>query len=545
VIVLAWSLKLAIGLALIAAGPLRAAEPPLERWVYCSQNLWVDKNVERLESILTRAAQAGYTHALISDSKFGKLGEMDGRYFKNIERLKAFADRLHIELVPALFPIGYSNDILWHDPNLIEGLPVLDAKFIVENGALQPLPTETPLLSHGDFSDLAKWSWKDPTVTADTGTALIQNPAGTNARIVQKLKLQPFQQYHVAVRIKTRQFSGMPEVKVLAGDQSLNYNTLGVKSDQDWTEHHVIFNSLSNTEANIYFGAWGAKSGSLWFDDARMENAGLINVIRRDGAPLLARTEAGHPVVEGRDFDVIRDPRMGNQPWPGAYEVWHSAPLIRTSLTNGTRVRLSYYHAATVYDGQAMICPSEPKTMDLLRDQARRMHIAWGAKGYFMSHDEIRVLNWCAACQKRGLDAGQMLAENVRECVRILRAVNPGGRVYVWSDMFDPNHNAHANYYLVRGNLARAWEGLDPDVIVVPWYFEKRRESLAWFAGRGHQQVIAGYYDQAPEQVAQWLEAARGIKGVRGVMYTTWEQKYEDLERFSEVIRGHSTSSPK
>jgi len=181
--------------------------------------------------------------------------------------------------------------------------------------------------------------------------------------------------------------------------------------------------------------------------------------------------------------------------------------------------------------------------MELLRDQARRMHAAWNAKGYFMSHDEIRVLNWCAACQRRGLDAGKLLAENVRDCARILREVNPGGRIYVWSDMFDPNHNAHANYYLVRGSLAGSWEGLDPEIIVVPWYFEKRRESLAWFAGRGHQQVIAGYYDHAPEQVRDWLEAAKAVKGVRGVMYTTWEQKYQDLERFSEVITANSPGS--
>src|SRR5256885_348319 len=86
---------------------------------------------------------------------------------------------------------------------------------------------------------------------------------------------------------------------------------------------------------------------------------------------------------------------------------------------------------------------------------------AWGARGYFMSHDEIRVLNWCAACQARNLDAGALLADNVRTCAAILRAVNPGGGIYVWSDMFDPNHNAHGNYYLVRGNLTNSWQGLD------------------------------------------------------------------------------------
>jgi hypothetical protein len=199
-------------------------------------------------------------------------------------------------------------------------------------------------------------------------------------------------------------------------------------------------------------------------------------------------------------------------------------------------LRISYYHAVTIHDDQAMICPSEPRTVELLRDQARRMHAAWGARGYMMSHDEIRVLNWCAACEKRGLQPGVMLADNVATCIAILKQVNPGGRIYVWSDMFDPNHNAQKNYYLVRGDLAGAWEGLDKEIIVLPWHFEKRNQSLRWFAGRGHRQVIAGYYDHEPENVRQWLSAAEGVNGIVGVMYTTWQGKYTDLERFAALI---------
>jgi hypothetical protein len=165
------------------------------------------------------------------------------------------------------------------------------------------------------------------------------------------------------------------------------------------------------------------------------------------------------------------------------------------------------------------------------------MHAAWHAKGYMMSHDEIRVLNWCAACQKRGLDAGPLLADNVRTCANILREVNPGGRIYVWSDMFDPNHNAHDDYYLVRGDLTGSWLGLDSDITIVPWYFEKRAPSLKFFADRGHRQVIAGYYDHAPEQAADWLVAAKPYPGVEGIMYTTWEHNYADLERFAEVVK--------
>ena len=51
---------------------------------------------------------------------------------------------------------------------------------------------------------------------------------------------------------------------------------------------------------------------------------------------------------------------MGVHVWPGSYEVWHEPPVLKTSLADGTRLRVSYYHAVTVNEDQAMLCPSEP-----------------------------------------------------------------------------------------------------------------------------------------------------------------------------------------
>ena len=178
--------------------------------------------------------------------------------------------------------------------------------------------------------------------------------------------------------------------------------------------------------------------------------------------------------------------------------------------------------------------------MQLLHDQAVRMHKLWGAKGYMMSHDEIRVLDWCEACQNRHLTPGQLLADNVKQCINILREVNPDGRIYVWSDMFDPNHNAvKGPYYLVNGSYEGSWEGLDKDMIILPWDYKKRAESLKFFADRGNKQVIAGYYDSKPERVVDWLTAAKTVPGsVIGVMYTTWQNKYGDLGAFAKAVDG-------
>ena len=90
-----------------------------------------------------------------------------------------------------------------------------------------------------------------------------------------------------------------------------------------------------------------------------------------------------------------------------------------------------------------MCCLSEPKVYELLRDQAKRVNAMLKPKTFFMSHDEIRVAGWCRACRQSGKTPGAMLADNVRRCVEIIKEVeSAGAKIVVWSDMFDPNHNA-------------------------------------------------------------------------------------------------------
>ena len=202
---------------------------------------------------------------------------------------------------------------------------------------------------------------------------MIRDAKGTNARLVQKLNLKPFRQYHLSVRVKTKDFKGTPEVKILAGNRGLNFDSLGAKATQEWTTHHVVFHSLEHTNANLYLGAWGATSGELWFDDAILEETAFVNLVRRPGAPLQVVDGSGKELKEGVDFEALNDPKMGRHSWAGSYDVWHVEPKLRlkAGVAEGTKLKVSCYHAVTVNDDQAMICPSEPKTMELLRDQAK------------------------------------------------------------------------------------------------------------------------------------------------------------------------------
>jgi hypothetical protein len=76
-------------------------------------------------------------------------------------------------------------------------------------------------------------------------------------------------------------------------------------------------------------------------------------------------------------------------------------------------------------------------------------------------------------------------------------------------------------------------------VIIATWFFDKRAESLEWFSSRGHRTLIAGYYDQKPERARDWLDAAKASKGTIGIMYTSWYDKYEDLEKFAGFVNDY------
>lgn len=519
-----------IQLAAVATGAT------LERWIYLSTNLQVEANVKDAEAVFARGHAAGYTHVLLTDSKFSRLHDVPQRYFKNCAQVKAAAEKNGLQIVPALFGMGYSNDLLNRNPNLAEGLPVKDALFIVRNGGADVVADPPVSLPGGDMENRKKWRFVDDELVSDGGVLRATAPGG-NARFAHTIKVSKFRQYTLSVRIKTENFTGEPEMKVLAsGAPQLSYTKLRVQHTQDWTEHRVTFNSLDHDEVSVYFGTWGPAKGSIWWDDATIREEGLVNVLRRDGCPFVVRTEDGRILTEGVDFEPVSDPRMGNQPYAGSYEVWHQQPPIRTSLPEGTRLRVSFFHPHIIYDEQVCICPSDPATVEILKDQARGVCDVWKASGFMMQHDEWRVLGWDAACAQRGLSAGRLIADNVRTCQDILAETAPGARVHVWSDMFDPFHNAVERYYLARGDARGSWEGLSPSVVIINWNSGYPDKSLPFFAERGHRQILAGYYDSDPAKIKPWLAAARRVRGVIGVMYTTWKHDYTRLEAFAKSV---------
>lgn len=557
-------------LALVAASALTTvamAAPPLDqRWVYLPTNLLVDKNVEQGLAILRRASQSGYNGVVVTDSKFMRWDQLPDRYLANVRRFREGVRQLKLACIAAVCPIGYSNDLLSRDPNLAEGLPVVEAPFIARDGKLLPADDSVQIVNggfeQGKGNVPAGWSFVDQPgkITFIDGdqpfegrSSLrmedigVHDPQHGNGRACQKLTVRPFRYYHVSAAVKTQDFETPGDVRIsliAKGGPMLNHYEPRIERTQPWKRVDITFNNLESSEVTLYLGVWGGRRGKIWWDDVRIEPAGLVNLLRRDGTPLRATSADGQTVyAEGRDFQGAADPKLGAVPWPGDYSAWHEPPVITlpagSRIRNGDKVLLSYYHTAIVHQEQVMCCMAEPKVYEILRWQIQQVHRHLAPDGYFLQHDEIRVQGWDEGCRRSGKTPGELLADNVRRCAALARAEDPGKPVYVWSDMFDPYHNAKktGHYYLVKGDgpWNGSWQGLDKDIVIVNWNSAagKRADSLEHFARLGSRQILAGYYDGPVEAIRAWLKDAQQAGGLIGVMYTTWRHQYGELERFA------------
>jgi hypothetical protein len=543
-----------------------AGEPVARRWVYLQTNLQVRENADKGIEILRRAAQAGYNGVVLADYKLNILDRVPDHYFANARQLKKIADELKIEVIPAVAPIGYSDGLLAHDPNLAEGIPVHDASFVV-TGSVAKLDSELKgALPGGTFEEhrnhvVRGWDFQDAAGQASFVDTQVKHAGASslrwedpgrnakessgNARVARKVAVVPWRQYHASVWIKTAGYEAADSVRLFAmgdGGRVLSHSNLGVKREQDWTQHHVIFNSLDNKEVRIYCGTWGGRGGKLWMDDLVLEETAFVNLLRRDGCPLLVTASGGKEYQEGRDYAPLRDTRMGNVPWAGNFEVWHEPPQLTipagSTIRDGMRLNVSFSHTVTVHDNQVTCCLGHPKVFDTVEAQVREVEKLFSPRTYFLSHDEIRVANWCESCRREGRSAGELLAENVKQVIAVIRRVNRDAHLCIWSDMFDPHHNAHDGFYLVNGDLAGSWLGLPRDMTVVNWNHGQAAKSLPFFGDRGHQQVLAGYYDGDPQSIAGWLKMGANVSGVNGAMYTTWQNDFRHLETFARSAWG-------
>ena len=515
-----------------------------KRWLFVWRDLTKPQEMDRVLARFPAAKAEGYNGVVLTWNVAPE----------RAPALKEAARQNGLDLITAVMG-GF------RDRNNVEGVLAKDALFVVRDGTVAFVPDNPTKVLNGDFEDVAGnhfrgWSFQDDEgvttfadheITHGGKTSLrMENIAKNEAdhcRISQPLKLQPHRQYHISFWVKTENFAPCdPEVKVLTANagRSISFQTFHADKTQDWKRYDLVFNSLDNTEGRLYLGTWWGKAGKLWWDDVRIEEIGLVNVLRRSGCPLTVRGEDGTAFEEGQDFARVVDSQL--HPWIAYHEPARIKATANARWHEGTRLRVSYYHPIIVYEDRLTGCISEPSVLAEWRDEVKKANDLLHPSGFLMSHDEMRVMNQCALCQAKGLTPGELLADNVHKAAQIIRDVRPDAEIWVWSDMFDPLHNAVDHYYAVNGTLAGSWKGLDKDVGIVNWHGGLKGKNCQFFADLGLRQVLSGYYDsdETGAGIAEWLAATRDVPGIAGAMYTTWEDKYGALQPWAQKAWGGS-----
>jgi hypothetical protein len=551
---------------LFAATLASAQENAPELWYWHHSYLSSEDALAASKKLVNRAAQAGYTGVAFWDTGFFLLGQ-EFWPIANEERLHdlmKYAVSKHMNVMALAAPFGYSNDALEADPNWAESERITGAEFRVDrSGRRLDLINSFPGLKNGGF-EAGKSAWFDTGDAAigvsntishsGKNSGVIVDAAG-NARFRQTITLKPWRQYHLRLYYKAQNFKGAPMLEVLDSNdyhKSLLVAYLNNSAAHDWMEADYAFDSRDTTRADLFFGVWGGCSGILWFDDVNLEETALVYVTRRPGAPLKVYDPANPSTVyhERSDYEYVFDPRMVSTRTPFTDSYHDPAPVKlprSTHLKPGQIVAMDFYAAFPIPSAYGIsMCMTDPGVLKWLHQDARSLKHLMPAEGsVLLSYDEIRQMNSCASCRAKGMTAGQLLAWSVGQSLAVYGTELPGKRFFIWNDMFDPYHNAVNNYYYVEGDLAGSWKGLPASLSILNWNLGKLHESLRWFSGLDsrqpvrHHQIIAGYYDSGNGAGAakQELAAATGIPGIDGLMYTTWNNDYSQLESFAKAVR--------
>ncbi|HJN15151.1 MAG TPA: hypothetical protein QGH10_06670 [Armatimonadota bacterium] len=554
-----WRLAGPLLVTLLATGCTAQDYP--DRWVFVSKGLTSDEQVAEIDRIVATASEHGLNGMLLSGNLDG-LSRWDDERLARLDRVQAICDDAGIELIPLGFSVGYGGSILGHDPNLAAGLRVEDALFGVTGDEAQVIPDPEVEIDNGDFERFTgdrfdaldfhdqpgEVSFVDQETVHDGDAAIrFENygPPHGHARLMSRVKLSPHRHYLLSAWVKTEnlQPASAFRLQVYTEERNLTSFRPSIKPTQDWTRVAFTFNSGDHDELLMYVGLWGGREGRFWIDDLEIEEVGLRCVLRRPGTPITVASEDGETTYEeGVDFATIEDPKLRD------YRGNHDDPPLKLSpgsrISDGDRLRVSFYHAGTLGTGQIGACMSEPAVYENWRNQVRLLHERIKPQKYFLSMDEIRAGGSCAACKDRNMTMAEILGDCITKQCEIIRDVNPDAEIYIWSDMLDPNHNAHGDYYLVEGDYTGSWEHVPEDLTIAVWYHEKRVESLKFFSELGYETLAGAYSDgDTLDNPKDWLAELDKTPRARGIMYTTWQSKYGLLADFGDLVRDHEKAA--
>ena len=552
---------LALGFApsLVAEESELPAPTIQDRWFYVSSNINTDEAADYVVSLVRRAGAVNLNGMLWSTG-WDWADEWTEDHIARFERVKAAAEESNVEIIPILWSVGYGT-MTGKNPNLAEGLPVRGLPMVAREGRLvfEEEPIKVPggdmeswksenALAISGFQDRpGEVSFRDESVAREGKSSIrfenLDSDKYGHGRLMWELELPAGRVYRASVQLKAEKFIGRPLLQAYSmdGDQISVGQVNGAKADSDgtvtfdWQKAQVVFRVPADGKIRLYAGVWGGKTGKIWVDDLRVEPIGLVNPLQRPGTPITIASADGKKVYEqGEDWTL---PEFRVRPWNLDAEPVEPILPEGSAIKDGDEVRVDFYYPPLVGAPQIGTCMSEPELYERFEKSAEAVVKLLNPQKWFLSMDEIRCAGTCKACKDRGISLAAILADCIAKQRGIIKKARPDADVYIWSDMLDPNHNAHDKYYVCDGDYTGVWDLIPNDLIIACWWYDKREISMKFFSERGFRTLGAAYYDTDDlDGCADWLDVCNRTPGCVGIMYTTWQNKYELMEGFGEML---------
>lgn len=526
------------------------------RWIFYSHSCTTAEQLAKGKEFVDRAARAGMNGMLV-----GNLDDIwrQGAGAKNcLRELKAYAEEKGVELVPHCWPIGGYGVLSNVYPGILEstllkGMP-FEAKDDEIVSVMDATPIANPALEEYDVAEnrVRGWvtdmpgiaSFVDPDGGHDGKPAVRFEPGpdkepGRHSRLMQKIQLKSGRRYRFSGWVRgtgLHMYFHPIKLQVIPdGAPDASRGLPLAKGDEDWHRLSVEFTTGSSGVVHVYAGSWGATQGKLWLSDFSLEEIGITELSQRKSAPRrLRNAETGVVYREGVDWR-LKDVKRGDE--------------VRLERLEGGAIRpgdkllfdcFVVAHAGAKF--QVATCMSDPRLYDGLKLSAAAIQELLRPKVWLLSLDEIMCGGTCELCKVRKTDMAHILGECVTRMHAIIKAEDPDARIFVWSDMFDPNHNARDGVGACRGTFEGVVDLIPKDIGLMLWYGEKLDKSVSYFAARGRCFMGSICCDgkNCEETVRVWKEKLAPQPGLRGFMYTTWLNDYSKVGVFMNGLRKDS-----
>ncbi len=528
-----------------------------DRWFYASFGLRSDEDTDRLADLIRLSATKDL-NGMLWACGIEYCGGWNETMKARVARIRKVAQEEKIEIIPIIWSVGYGT-MLGRNPNLVEAIKIDAIPFHVHDGKASFVPGPglnytNPSMEEYKDNKLVDWAQDSPgiisfvdTQVKHSGNASVRFENFTHnkyghGRLFKLFKLRPQTQFCVTMWYKTEELKGgnfMFQVYQASGEPITSTQiSLPADGTRDWTQVKLFFNSAKG-DVRVYAGLWGGKTGKVWFDDLAIEEIGLVNPVRRDGTPfVVTNAQTKQSYVEGKDYTL---PSFKLHVYGTDTKSIDLNIPQGSSIADGADLLVSYYQPGQISNSQRSVCMSEPELYEYFKASAQAIVETLKPRKWFLSMDEIRAAGSCQTCKKRGISLAAILGDCITKQYQIIKEVSPDATVYIWSDMIDPNHNCHNNYYLCEGDYTGAWDLIPKDIVVSCWYHGKREASMKFFSEKGFRTQGAAYYDtDTIDSCADWLETCNHTKNCTGIMYTTWQSKYALLPAFGDLVRQKS-----